>query len=260
MTNPVRPAIFADMKAKRLARALGALFLLACPPTLLSAQPMSTTPVGGPGQPLTIEIWSDVVCPFCYIGKRELETALARFPHRDSVSVQWRSFELDPNAPTNSTESTYSMLSRKYGMTLEQAKERSRGVKERAATLGLAYDLDSTVVTNSFDAHRLLQLAKTQGKGDAMKERLLSAHFVEGRRIGDRATLLALAADAGLQGAGSVLDTDAYSDAVRADELEAQRFRITGVPFFVFDRRLGVSGAQSSEHFLQALEQAWEAR
>ena len=209
---------------------------------------------------MTVEVWSDVVCPFCYIGKRELETALSRFPQKDSVTVVWKSFELDPYAPTNSQESTYTMLSRKYGMTLDQARERSAGVKERAATLGLAYDLDSTVVTNSFDAHRLLQLAKTQGKGDAMKERLLSAHFVEGKRIGDRATLLALATEAGLQGAEAVLDSDAYSDAVRADELEAQRFRITGVPFFVFDRRLGVSGAQSSEHFLQALEQAWEAR
>ncbi len=221
---------------------------------------MSTPPIGGPGQPLTIEIWSDVVCPFCYIGKRELESALARFPHRDSVVVQWKSFELDPDAPAHSTESTYSMLSRKYGTTLEQAKERSNGVKERAATLGLAYDLDGTVVTNSFDAHRLLQLAKTQGKGDAMKERLFSAHFVEGERIGERATLLRLATEVGLTGAEAMLDSSAFTDAVRADEQEARMFRINGVPFFVFDRRLGVSGAQSSEHFLQALGQAWEAR
>lgn len=150
---------------------------------MLLVQCPSTThdhhPTGGPGQLLTIEIWSDVVCPFCYIGKRELENALAKFAHRDSVRVLWKSFELDPNAPARSTENTYAMLSRKYGMTHEQAVERTRGVRERAAGLGLHYDFDKTVVGSSFDAHRLLQFAKTKGMGDAMKERLFKAYFTE---------------------------------------------------------------------------------
>ncbi len=225
-------------------------------------RPMTTTPTGGPGQPLTVEVWSDVVCPFCYIGKRELEAALSRFAHKDSVVVVWRSFELDPNAPANSGESTYSMLSRKYGMTLEQARVRSAGVKERAETLGLHYDFDKTVVGNSFDAHRLLQFAKTKGKGDAMKERLLKAYFTEGRHISDHATLRDLATEVGLQEAevSAVLASTAYANEVRSDEQEARQLRITGVPFFVLDRRLGVSGAQSSDHFLQALEQAWGER
>lgn len=223
---------------------------------------MTTTPTGGPGQLLTIEIWSDVVCPFCYIGKHELENALDKFAHRDSVRVVWKSFELDPNAPARSAENTYAMLSRKYGMTHAQAVERTRGVRERAAGLGLHYDFDKTVVGSSFDAHRLLQFAKTKGMGDAMKERLFKAYFTEGKHIADRATLLALATEVGLNAAEveAVLTSDTYTTEVRSDEDEARQLGISGVPFFAFDRRLAVSGAQTSEVFLQALEQAWAAR
>lgn len=223
---------------------------------------MSTSPTGGPGQLLTIEIWSDVVCPFCYIGKRELENALTRFAHRDSVRIVWKSFELDQNAPARSTENTYAMLSRKYGMTHEQAVERTRGVRERAAGLGLHYDFDKTVVGSSFDAHRLLQFAKTKGVGDAMKERLFKAYFTEGKHIADHATLIALAAEVGLNSAEveAVLTGGAFTAEVRADEDEARQLGISGVPFFAFDRRFAVSGAQTSGVFLQALQQAWAAR
>lgn len=225
-------------------------------------QRMSTTPIGGTGQPITIEVWSDVVCPFCYIGKRELENALARFPHGDQVKVVWKSFELDPGAPVRSAENTYAMLSRKYGLSLEQAKERTRGVRERAAGLGLDYDFDKTIVGSSFDAHRLLQYAKSQGKGDAMKERLFRAYFTEGKHIADRATLIALAGEAGLDEAGarSALEGTAWTEQVRADEQEARQLSISGVPFFVFDRRFAVSGAQSNAVFQQALEKAWAER
>lgn len=235
---------------------------LMCSLSNAQVRPMTTTPTGGPGQPLTIEIWSDVVCPFCYIGKRELESALARFAHRDSVRIVWKSFELDTSAPSRSTENTYAMLSRKYGMTHEQAVERTRGVRERAAGLGLHYDFDKTVVGSSFDAHRLLQFAKTKGKGDAMKERLFKAYFTEGKHIGDAATLLTLATEAGLSAADveAVLKSNAYTTEVRKDEEEARQLGISGVPFFAFDRRLAVSGAQTSDVFLQALEQAWAAR
>lgn len=249
MHNPLRPL------------ALLAVWLM-CSLSNAQVRPMTTTPTGGPGQLLTIEIWSDVVCPFCYIGKRELENALAKFAHRDSVRVLWKSFELDPNAPARSTENTYAMLSRKYGMTHEQAVERTRGVRERAAGLGLHYDFDKTVVGSSFDAHRLLQFAKTKGMGDAMKERLFKAYFTEGKHIADQATLLALATEVGLNAAEveAALTSNAFTAEVRSDEEEARQLGISGVPFFAFDRRLAVSGAQTSEVFLQALEQAWAAR
>ncbi len=223
---------------------------------------METTPVGGLGQHLTIEIWSDVVCPFCYIGKRELESAMARFPHRDSLRVVWKSFELDPDAPARGTENTYEMLSRKYGMSIEDAQERTRGVHERAAGLGLQYDFDRTVVGSSFDAHRLLQFAKSQGKGDDMKERLFKAYFTEGRHIADHATLVGLAKEVGLKEDEVVelLNNQEFTGAVRADEHEAVQLGVRGVPFFVFDRRLSVSGAQTAETFLAALEQTWRAR
>ena len=223
---------------------------------------METTPTGGPRQPLTVEIWSDVVCPFCYIGKREFESALARFPHRDSVNVVWKSFELDPDAPPRSTQDTYGMLSEKYGMTREQAMERTRGVRERAASLGLHYDFDKTVVGSSFDAHRLIQLAKSKGLGDAAEERLFKAYFTEGKHLADPATLLALGSAIGLAGkeVEAMLKSGALTEEVRSDEQEARELGITGVPFFAFDRRLAVSGAQSADVFLGALEQAWSAR
>ena len=152
-------------------------------------EPMGTKPPGGTGKPLTVEIWSDVVCPFCYIGKREFQNALADFPHRDSVVVVWKSFELDPSAPAKREVDTYGMLVEKYGMTREEAVERTRGVRERAASLGLHYDFDKSVIGSSFDAHRLIQLAKTKGLGDSAEERLFKAYFTEGRHLADPATL-----------------------------------------------------------------------
>ncbi len=224
--------------------------------------PMENDPIGGPGQPLTIEVWSDVVCPFCYIGKRELENALERFPHKDSVRVVWKSFELDPEAPARAEQDTYGMLSERYGMTREQAKQRVETVVQRAATVGLTYHFDRVIVGHSFDAHRLLQFAKTKGTGDGMKERLFKAYFTEGQHLADQATLVALATEVGLDAkeVDALLSTDAFTDAVRADEAEATGLGISGVPFFVFDRRLAVSGAQDADVFLQAIQQAWDGR
>jgi predicted DsbA family dithiol-disulfide isomerase len=212
--------------------------------------------------PLMIEIWSDVLCPFCYIGKREFESALARFPHKDSVVVEWKSFELDPNAPVKSEEDTYTMLARKYGMSREEAKVRVAGVSERAKSVGLHYDFDKAVIANSFQAHRLIQLAKTQGKGDAAEERLFKAYFTEGAHIGDSTTLVRLGTEIGLNPdeVSAMLASDAFTEAVRTDEYEAQQFGIRGVPFFAIDRKYGISGAQSADHILGALEQAWKER
>ena len=211
---------------------------------------------------MTVEIWSDVVCPFCYIGKREFERALASFEHRDSVEVIWRSFELDPDAPTRSEFDMYGMLVSKYGGTREEAAQRVQGVVDRARTVGLEYAMDKAVIGSSFDAHRLLQYAKTLGKGDAMKERLFKAYFTEGAHLADVPTLVGLGSEVGLDGAAvaELLSTTAFTDAVRKDEAEARQLGVRGVPFFAIDRKFSVNGAQQSDAFLSALRQAWDAR
>ncbi|MBL8010407.1 MAG: DsbA family oxidoreductase [Flavobacteriales bacterium] len=237
--------------------------ILLAPATRGQFQPlMNSEPTGGPGRPLTIEVWSDVVCPFCYIGKRELERALAAFPHRDSVQVVWRSFELDPDAPPSTGQSTIAMLMERYGISEADARARVQGVVDRAAGLGLRYDMERTVVGSSFDAHRLLHYAKAQGRAEAVKERLFRAYFTEGGHLADRTLLQRITREEGLDGEvlGRGLAGDAWVEDVRADEREAQALGVRGVPFFVFDRRFAVSGAQAQDVFRQALEKAWDQR
>jgi predicted DsbA family dithiol-disulfide isomerase len=207
--------------------------------------------------PLTVEIWSDVVCPWCYVGKRRFEQALASFEHRDEVAVVWRSFELDPNAPPEREVSSSEHLAAKHGMSVEQAEQTNRQMTETAAAEGLEYHLDRTRGGNSFDAHRLLQAAKDQGRQDEMKERLMRAYFTEGEAIGDAETLVRLALEVGVD--PTPLKGGGYADAVRADEQLAMKIGIQGVPFFVLNRRYGVSGAQPADLMLQALETAWDA-
>jgi predicted DsbA family dithiol-disulfide isomerase len=204
--------------------------------------------------PLTVEIWSDVVCPWCYVGKRRFERALAAFEHRDDVEVTWRSFELDPGAPREREHSPAEHLAGKYGMSVEQAESTHAQMTELAAGEGLEYHLERTRGGNSFDAHRLIHLAAEHGLGDEMQERLMRAYFTEGEAIGDPETLARLAAEVGVEPPAG----DAYADAVRADEQLAVSIGIQGVPFFVLNRRYGVSGAQPAELLLQALEKAWE--
>jgi predicted DsbA family dithiol-disulfide isomerase len=208
--------------------------------------------------PMTVEIWSDVVCPWCYVGKRRFEHALEQFAHRDQVELTWRSFQLDPNAPPERTESSAEHLAEKYGMSVEQAETSNRQMTELAASEGLEYHLDRTRGGNSFDAHRLIHLAAEHGLQDAMQERLMRAYFTEGEAVGDPDTLGRVAAELRVDPAG--LDDNAYAEDVRADEVLAARIGISGVPYFVLDRRYGVSGAQPSELLLQALDKAWEAR
>jgi predicted DsbA family dithiol-disulfide isomerase len=206
--------------------------------------------------PLTVEIWSDVVCPWCYIGKRRFEAALAEFPHE--VETVWRSFELDPGAPATREHSASEHLAAKYGMSLEQAQASHAQMTALAAREGLEYHFETARGGNSFDAHRLIHFAAAHGKQAEAQERVMRAYFTEGVAIGDREELVRLAADLGLDPdeARSVLDSDAYADAVREDERLAQRIGIDGVPFFVLDRRYGVSGAQPAEILVQALEHA----
>ncbi len=208
---------------------------------------------------MNVEIWSDVVCPWCYIGKRRFETALGQFAHRDEVVVVWRSFELDPHAERLVPGTLNELLARKKGGTPEQAAAMSAQITALAATEGLEYHLDQARSGNTFDAHRLLHLAAEQGRQGALKERLMRAYFTEGRPIGEAATLVALAAEVGIAAAeaAAVLAGDAYAAEVRADERRAAALGITGVPFVVVDGRYGVSGAQPPQVFLNVLEQAW---
>ncbi|WP_166244228.1 DsbA family protein [Paenibacillus turpanensis] len=209
---------------------------------------------------MKVEIWSDFACPFCYIGKRRFEAALKQFPQGEEVEVVYRSFELDPNAPLKVDYDVHQMLAAKYGMTRERAIEMNQSMTDQAAELGLTYNMDTLVVTNTFDAHRLSQYAAAKGKLIPMTERLLKAYFTDSLNLGDREILADLAAEVGLERdeAAQMLESDAFSNDVRDDEQEGAQLGIRGVPFFVIDRKYGVSGAQPSEVFLQALQKAWE--
>ena len=203
--------------------------------------------------PLQVEIWSDVVCPWCYIGKRRFEAAVEQFG--GEVETVWRSFELDPAAPPVREHTATEHLAAKYGMSVEQADASHQQMTELAAQEGLVYRFDRARGGNSFAAHQLIHLAKAHGLQDAAKERLMRAYFTEGVPIGDREALIALADELGLD-ARAALESGEYADAVREDEDLARRIGIQGVPFFVLDRRYGVSGAQPAEILVQALEKA----
>jgi predicted DsbA family dithiol-disulfide isomerase len=208
---------------------------------------------------MKIEIWSDVVCPWCYIGKRRFEAALAQFEHQDRVEIMWRSFELDPQAPRHQEGAQDEMLAKKYGVSLSQARAMIERVTTLAAQEGLDYHLERAQRGNTFDAHRLIHLAAAHGRQGEVKQRLLHAYFTEGRPIADRETLAAIGAEAGIPAAEvrAMLAGDAFAGEVRADEQRAAQFGIRGVPFFVIDERFGVSGAQEQAVLLSALEQAW---
>jgi predicted DsbA family dithiol-disulfide isomerase len=210
---------------------------------------------------LTVDVWSDIACPWCYIGKRRLEAALARFPHGDDATVTWRAFELDPSAPPerDRQQSYAERLSKKYGSTVKDAEAKLQSMTDVARADGLSFRFDRIRSGNTFDAHRVLHLASERGVQDAVKERFLLAYMTEGEPIGDRETLVRLAAEAGLDAAEvrAMLASDAQGRAVRADEDEARQLGIRGVPFFVIGGRYAVSGAQPAELILQALTQAW---
>jgi predicted DsbA family dithiol-disulfide isomerase len=212
---------------------------------------------GGDGSGrVKVEIWSDVVCPWCYIGKRRLEHALREFEHADEVTIAWRSFQLNPDTPAGTAVPTSKYLTERFG---PQAGQMTGRVAELARAEGLDFDFDSALTVNTLDAHRVLHLAADLGVGDAAKERLLRAHFTEGADLSDHETLVRLAGQAGVDPgrAREVLAGPEYTDAVRADIELAQAFGATGVPFFVIDRKYGISGAQPAETFLQALRTAY---
>jgi len=208
---------------------------------------------------MQVEVWSDVVCPWCYIGKRKLETALSRFAHADQVEVLWRSFQLDPGVPAGHTEPTLPALAAKYGRSVEEMADQMRRVEEVAAGEGLEYHLADGVSGNTLLAHQLIHLAAERGLGGAMKERLLHAHFEQQRSVFDVDSLVPLAVEVGLDAdeVRAALTDHRYLPAVQEDIATARALGATGVPFFVVDRTYGAAGAQPAEQLLQLLERAW---
>lgn len=207
-----------------------------------------------------VEVWSDVVCPWCYIGKRRFEAALALFPHRDEVELVWRSFELDASAPPSAEQGTYAQrLANKYHCPVIEAQTMIDTMTATGAKEGLDFRFDLARPGNTFDAHRLLHLALEHGRQNELKERLDRATFTEGSPTSDHSALRALSTQVGLPEAevNAVLTSDRYTDAVRADEAQARAYGISGVPFFVVDGRYGISGAQPADAVLQALDKAW---
>jgi predicted DsbA family dithiol-disulfide isomerase len=209
---------------------------------------------------MEVEIWSDIACPWCYVGKRRFEAALAAFDSRDEVNVTWRSFELDPGAPREREVDGATHLAQKYGTTRERALEMQRTMTEAAAGDGLDFRFDIARAGNTFDAHRLVHLGAAHGAQDAMKERLMRAYLTEGEPIGDPQALERLAIDAGLPAdeVREALATERFTEEVRDDERTAHSLGINAVPFFVVDRAFGASGAHPPEALLQLLERAWQ--
>ena len=210
---------------------------------------------------MEVKIWSDVRCPFCYIGKRKFEAALAEFAHKDEVNITWKSFELDPNLQTVEDTNVYDYFSQAKGIPKEQAVDMFDNVTEVAAEVGLNFKLEQSVVANSFKAHRLIQLAKTMNLGNEIEEELFRIHFMEGKNIDDEKVLMTSGKNIGIPETAiiALFNSDDFDAEVRIDQLEAQRIGVRGVPFFVFDDKYAVSGAQAPEIFLQTLEKAWEA-
>lgn len=209
---------------------------------------------------MKVEVWSDIVCPFCYIGKKNYEKALREFAGAAEVELEWKSFQLDPTIPQGVSYSGQAKyLSEQRGMPIEQIQSMLQSVTATAAAAGIEMNLEQSFATNTLHAHRLLHFAKSEGLGDALKDRLFRAHFTEGLDVGDRATLVQLAVDVGLDKDRSqaVLEGDQYAYEVNQDIQEAANIGVTGVPFFVFNRKYAVSGAQPAEVFLQTLEKSF---
>lgn len=209
---------------------------------------------------MKVNIWSDVRCPFCYIGKRKFEKALENFPQKDNIEVIWHSYQLDPNLETDPNTTTVEYFTKTKGVSAEQARQMLGHATSMAKEVGLEFHLEESILANSFDAHRLIQFAKTKGLGDAIEEALFKAHFTEKKNIDDKRILTEIGASIGLNmvEVGEVLASDAFEKEVKQDELAARKIGVQGVPFFVLNNKYGISGAQSSEVFLETLEKAWE--
>ncbi len=211
---------------------------------------------------MKVEIWSDVMCPFCYIGKRKFENALSEFDHKGEVEIIWKSFQLNPAMKTEPGKNINQYLAELKSWSIAEAKEMNDRVSGMAKEVGLNYDFNKAIVANSFDAHRLIQFAKTKKKGDEAEERIFKAYFTEGKNTDDHSTLLQLGKEIGLDEneLKEILESERFSQEVHNDIEEAQLIGVRGVPFFVFDRKLAVSGAQPQQVFMDTLKKAWEEK
>lgn len=209
---------------------------------------------------MKVEVWSDFICPFCYIGKRRLEAALEEFPYLEHVFLEYRSYELDSAADVNPGMTMNELLAKKYGTSIEKVKEMNSNIIKQAAEVGLIYNFDNMQPTNTFDAHRIAQYATKHNKGNEITERLLKAYFTESAHIGDHQTLIKLAVEIGLdqEEVETILQTCKHTKNVRHDQEQAQQMGVQGVPFFVFNEKYAVSGAQPTEVFKEILEKVWE--
>ncbi|MDZ5473912.1 DsbA family oxidoreductase [Bacillus sp. 31A1R] len=210
---------------------------------------------------MKIQVWSDYVCPFCYIGKRRLEEALSEMPFKDQVEVEFKAFELDPNSPVQIDKTIHEALAAKYGMSVEQAKQANEGVGQQAASVGLTFNFDEMKPTNTFDAHRLTKFAMTKGKEKEITEKLLFAYFTESKHIGNTETLADIGDSVGLdkeEVINVLQDKTAYANDVRMDQSIAAQYGVSGVPYFVINQKYAISGAQPRETFVNALQKVWE--
>ncbi|MEO8252958.1 MAG: DsbA family oxidoreductase [Flavobacterium sp.] len=209
---------------------------------------------------LKIQIWSDIMCPFCYIGKRRLENALTQFGHQDAIEIEWKSFQLDPNFVAEKDDNLVDHLAEKYRKDREWAEESLASMTQNAANSGLEFHFEKAIMANSLDAHRLLHLAKEHQLGNEMKELLFKAYLTDGKDINNKETLTKLAIQVGLEEntIETVLNSNAFANKVQEDIQMAQNLGVQGVPFFVFDNKYAVSGAQHQETFVKTLEKVWE--
>ncbi|OAB40894.1 DsbA family oxidoreductase [Paenibacillus glacialis] len=208
---------------------------------------------------MQVEVWSDIACPFCYIGKRRIEAGLEQFANKDQVKIVYKSFQLNENAKKDITYDAYDSLSARSGMSREEAKAIHEGLAKQAEADGLDLRFDTLQLTNTLDAHRLLHFAALHGKNIEVAELLFKAYFTDCKHVGNHDTLIAIAAEAGIdpKATAKMLVSDQFTDEVRADHLEGNRLGVSGVPFYVIDRKYAISGAQPANVFLKTLEKAW---
>ena len=209
---------------------------------------------------LKVQIWSDVMCPFCYIGKRKLEDALSQFENQDAVEIEWKSYQLDPNFIASPDDNTVDHLAEKYGRDRDWAQSMVENTAQQAKTVGLDFHFEKAILANSFNAHRLAHLAKKHNLGNELEELLFKAYFTDGKDVNDLNTLTELGLEVGLQAEEiqQVLHSNAYAKEVEQDIKQANEIGVKGVPFFVFDNKYAISGAQPATAFLQTLEKVWE--
>ena len=209
---------------------------------------------------MKVKIWSDVRCPFCYIGKKKFENALVDFSGKDEVEIEWKSYQLDPNLKTDPNLNTLEYFMKTKNISESQASEMFKGATQMAEEVGLDFNLEGSVLANSFMAHRLIQLAKSKGVDNEVEEALFKAHFIEGKNIDDPKVIEEIAISIGINSSEvkEILDSEAFGYEVKQDEMEARNIGVRGVPFFVVDDKYAISGAQPSEVFLQTLEKVWE--